>query len=72
MAKSITIYRENREDLREEWDVAVTAETFWRSEWSTLETWPLERRVAAYVASIGVLENRDHFDRLLVAVLETR
>ncbi len=68
---TITIYRDNREDQREEWDTAVTADVFWRTEYATYE-WPIERRVSAYLATVGVVEDNDHFNRLVDAVLAAR
>ena len=68
---TIVIYRDNRTDQREEWDTEVTADVFWRSEYATHE-WPIERRVSAYLAGIGVIENNDHFNLLVDAVLERR
>jgi len=69
--KTITIYRDNRIDQREEWDVDVTADVFWRSEYAAYE-WPIERKVAAYLSGVGDVEDTDHFNRLVDAVIERR
>ena len=68
---TIIVYRENRTDQREEWDTEVTADVFWRSEYAANE-WPIERRVSAYLADVGAIENDDHFNRLVSAVLDRR
>lgn len=70
--KTITIYRENRIDQREEWDVDVTADIFWRSDFANPKAVRMDDRVAAFIDAIGVLENGEHFDRLIDAVLEQR